>query len=216
MIMLKYLVKMLSSNVLSRGLNKDYHPKHQPEGTYSFALNAVLETKEGELATLSSEISNKLCSSLPTGKSLHGHVLTNNNDIIVLVYDPEGNHELGIFNSDSCTYTTLLIIPCLNVDPNYPSSMLFRIRNGCERVVYIRASNFPYSVINLEQLSKISEDGIVSDCNLIRLQKEYALPCISLLQGEGDLGIKESAGQIQDGVYYFAFRYLDFEQNPTN
>lgn len=94
--------------------------------------------------------------------------------------------------------------------------MLFRIRNGCERVVYIRASNFPYSVINLEQLSKISEDGIVSDCNLIRLQKEYALPCISLLQGEGDLGIKESAGQIQDGVYYFAFRYLDFEQNPTN
>lgn len=52
---------MLNTNTFNRGINQDIHPKHQPEGSYRYALNSVLETKGGDLLTISNESGNNYC-----------------------------------------------------------------------------------------------------------------------------------------------------------
>lgn len=94
--------------------------------------------------------------------------------------------------------------------------MLFRVRNGCERIVYITDNYNPYRVVNLDQLDDISDEGVVTDCNKLKLYKDHGIPCMTLFVGEGDTGVKDGTGQLEVGTYYFAFRYLDQEQNPTN
>lgn len=103
---------MLTSNQFIKGINQDIHPKYQDEGTYRFALNAVLETEFGEQPSLSNERGNVLCGEFPEGKVINGHVLLDNDEVFITLYDPNGEHEVGILNSSSCTYTTLSTDSC--------------------------------------------------------------------------------------------------------
>jgi len=53
-------VSELTSNTFSRGMNQDIHPKFQPEGTYRMALNAIIESSDGDLSTITNELGNEL------------------------------------------------------------------------------------------------------------------------------------------------------------
>jgi hypothetical protein len=208
---------MLTSNQFTKGINQDILPKFQEEGTYRFALNAVLETEFGEQPSISNEKGNVLCGEFPEGKVIVGHTLLDNDDVFIALYDPSGNHEVGILNTQTCIYSTLSIDACWNFSDKYPVNILFRIRNGCERVVYLTDNYNPYRVLNLTDTDYwLAEDQSVIDCNRIKLYKDYTIPCISLFTGEGDLGIKDSGGLLEDGLYHFFIRYLDAELNPTN
>lgn len=207
---------MLTSNQFTKGINQDINPKFQEEGTYRFALNAVLETELGEYPALSNERGNFFCAEFPEGKRMIGHALTDNDDVIVALYDPNGQHELGILNTSACVYTSLAIDSCWNFNDKYPVDILFRIRNGCERVVYIRDNYNPYRVVNLTDTSYWLDGTDIIDCNRIKLTKDYNMPCLTLFQGEGDLGVVDSGGKLLMGTYHFAVRYLDQELNPTN
>lgn len=103
---------MLTSNNFVKGMNTDIHPKYQEEGTYRLALNAVLETFEGQSPSITNEMGNSICASIPDGKVVNGHTLTDTHDIVIALYDPNGEHELGIYNPITCTYTTQLIGSC--------------------------------------------------------------------------------------------------------
>lgn len=206
----------MTANQFTKGINQDIHPKFQEEGTYRFALNAVLETEEGEYPSISNELGNVLCETLPENKVIIGHTLTDNEDIVLALYDPNGNHEVGIFNTLTCTYSSLAIDSCLNFSDKYPVSMLFRIRNGCERVVNITDNHSVYKVLNLTDTSYWLDGSDIIDCNRIKFSKDYSFPCINLFSGEGDIGISDSQGSLKDGTYYFPFRYLDSELNATD
>lgn len=207
----------MTQNSFSLGIEQDVLPKFQPSGKYRTALNSVLETEVGELLSISNEKGNLVCADdLPTSKILIGHVLLDNDEAFLTLYDPDGNHEVGILNTSSCTYTTLSIDTCWNFSDKYPVNMLFRIRNGCERVVYMTDNYNEYRVVNLTDTSYWLDGTDVIDCNRIKLYKDHNIPCISLFQGEGDLGVKDSGGSIENGLYYFFVRYLDSELNPTN
>lgn len=208
---------MNTHNVLLKGLNTDVAPNYQEEGTYRFALNAVLESELGELRFLSNEKGNIFCGdNLPENKVIIGHVLTDNDEVVLFFYDSAGQHEIGILNSNTCLYTELAIDTCLNFSDKYPINALFRIRNGCEKIIYFTDNLNPYRVINLTDTSYWLDGTDIIDCNRIQLYKDHNIPCISLFQGEGDIGVKDSGGNLLNGVYYFFIRYLDPELNPTN
>jgi len=206
---------MLTSNQFTKGINQDINPKFQEDGSYRFALNAVLETELGEQPAISNELGNILCVTLPEGKVLNGHALLDNNEVLLALYDPAGEHEIGILNSSSCEYTTLSVDSCWNFSDTHPVDMLFRIRNGCERIVYIRDNYNDYRVINLTDTSYWLDGTDVIDCNRLKLYKDYNVPCLSILAREGQLGVQDSGGQLQVGLYYPHIRYLDAELNPT-
>lgn len=197
-------------------MNQDANPKFQPNGTYRFALNAVLETKDGHIPSLSNELGNYLLDILPDGKTPIGHVIGENHEVILFLYDPEGVHEIGIFHELQRSYTTVVTGSCLNFSDKYPVNALFRIRNGCEKVVYFTDNLNPYRVVSLTDTTDFASEGLISNCDKIALYRPNTNPCFNLFIGEGDIGINDTGGLLEVGAYYFAFRYLDKEQNPTD
>ena len=142
---------MLQSNTVS-GMVQDVHPKNQPKGKYPFALNAVLETSEGNLSTISNELGNVLCATNFPDKTIIGSVQTDTNEVVLFLYDDAGRrpeHEIGLYNPDSCSYTTIAKGACLNFSPEHPVNALFKVRENCEKVVYFTDNNNPYRVINI-------------------------------------------------------------------
>lgn len=201
----------------NNGINSDIAPRYQPDGTYRYALNAVLETSNGLLPSISSEVGNLAFGNLPSGKTIIGHTLTDNEDVILFLYSPDDEHEIGILNSISGNYTTHLIGACLNFSLDHQINAIFRIKRGCDRVVYFTDLNNPYRSIDFSDTSYI--DSItkqVSSCNFIKFTRPFKFPCFSVYSSDVNLRTIDEGGVVQPGVYYFAIRYLDKYKNPTN
>jgi hypothetical protein len=201
---------MSDSNTFTRGINTDLHPKFQEEGTYRFALNAVLETKNGEIPSISNEESNNVCAtSFPSGKKVIGHALTETDDVIVFLYDRNGNHEIGKYSGTTCKYETLVIGNCLNFSQNHPINAIYRVRNGCDGHVYFTDNYNDYRVINISDLDQYLGDGLI--CPKLEFSRDYSIPTIDFNSIQDNSG-----GNLQVGVYYFAVRFLDKYNNATN
>jgi hypothetical protein len=203
-------------NLFTKGLNTDSHPKYQEEGSYRFALNAVLETTQGHLPSISSEGGNQTCSTNFTGnKKIIGSVVNEHDDVILFLYDPLGQHEIGKLNSATCTYSTILVAPCLNFSDKYPINALYKLRNGCDPYVYFTDNLNTYKVLNLNDLAQYELGGSYW-CPKMDFSRDYFIPCFNLYKGTNNSGIVENAGgQLEIGVYYFAVRFLDKYQNAT-
>ena len=203
-------------------MNQDIHPKYQEEGTYRMALNAVLETSDGEFPGISNELGNALCANgYPTSKIVIGHVQADNEEVILFLYDPatiRPAHEIGIFNPSNCSYTTVAKGECLNFSDRFPINALFKIRNGCERVVYFTDNNNKYRVFNLTDTSFTVNPTTkeILYCERLNYTREYKIPCITTRVQINNSGILDSNGSLEVGTYAFAVRYLDKELNPTD
>lgn len=213
---------MPTSNNFTKGINQDVHPKYQPEGTYRFALNAILETAEGEFPGISNELGNIECATdYPTEKKLIGHVQADNEEVILFLYDAavsNPKHEIGIFNPTKCTYTLVAKGNCLNFSDRFPINALFRVRNGCERVAYFTDNLNKYRVFNITDTSATvnSSTKEIISCERLNYTREYSIPCITTRNVFNNKGILDSNGSLEVGTYAFAIRYLDKEQNPTD
>ena len=141
----------MEPRVFTKGMNQDVLPKFQEEGTYRFALNAVLETELDGSQYIANEESNTLCAiNTPNAKVLIGSALTNTDETVLFYFDPAGDHEIGIINPDTCAYTQVIHGECLNFSDAKPINALVKIRNGCDRVVYFTDNYNKYRVLNLD------------------------------------------------------------------
>jgi hypothetical protein len=213
---------MLTSNTFAKGMNTDVHPKFQPEGTYRFALNAVLETELGELPAIANELGNQICAEgYPTDKVLIGHSLTDNEDIILFLFDPttpRPEHEIGIYNPVNCSYVTKAKGECLNFSDKFPINAITRIRNGCERVTNFTDNNETYRIINTTDLTGVVDaNANIINCDYFQYTRDVTHPCVRVVLADaGDAGIGEGTGSLEVGTYSFVPRYLDKEFNPTD
>lgn len=205
-------------NNFTKGMNQDVLPKYQEDGTYRFALNAVLETEIGQSPSIANELSNVSCSiTTPSGKTIIGSALTDSDDTILFYYDPAGDHEIGLFTPANCTYTRLIHGTCLNFSDKYPINAIVKIRNGCDRVVYFTDNYNKYRVLNIDNLDNVLHpDTGDLQCPKLLYTKEYFKPCIFPYRGVQNSGVEDNAGgNLEIGVYYFAVRFLDSEYNTT-
>src|SRR5574343_25772 len=186
------------------GLSTDTSPHLQPKGSYRFALNAVPETKNGDLGNIATEQSNETCIELASDEIIIGSVFVGNEESVVFVYD-EGDttSRIYIFNHSTCTKTQFLSLDCLNFNVAYPIQATFRVRNGCERWVYF------VDGLNSDKCINLDVQSAYTDCKLIE-QKLYGNePCITLEN------IYQNGGTIPAGTIQVTCRYLDSEENPT-
>lgn len=200
---------MSSSQHFYKGMNQDVDNRFQPTGTYRYLNNGQL-LAENNISSITNDLGNQPCLEFPNDQKIIGHVLTNTDDIIVFSTNDVINHEIGIFNPNSCTYKRLVNAPCLNFSTQYPVFPLFRIRKGCERVVYFTDRNNNYRTINLDTPSIYRDDGGDFDCELFQLSRNYQVPTLT------DITVNDSGGQLDLGSIQFAIRYLDRDFNPTN
>lgn len=209
---------MQTTSNFIKGMNQDVHPKYQVEGSYRMALNSVLETSDGELPVISNELGNIKCANdFPESKTIIGHTLLPDNTVVLFLYDPSGIHEIGLYDPSHCSYTTKMKGECLNFSDKHQINAIFRIKNGCDIIVYFASDDNDYRVTNISNLDKIvDENNFIIDCSSILYTKEYIYPCLRMLEGEGDTGIQDTSGSLEVGTYYFSLRYLDYEQNSTD
>lgn len=208
----------------SKGLVKDYSFDNQPLETYSYALNVVNETTEGDIGFLINEQSHELTSYIPNGYVVIGDIyIGNNNTIIFSVFD--GISEIGILDEKDL-YTTLINTKELHFDEKYPIRGVFRIKKNNERIIYfVDSYNKPRS-INIDNLEKyysielkewldlgknindfIGEKWNDVSFNLIKSYEK--IPFFN------DVDILQN-GNIKPGSYSFGILYTDEDLNNTN
>lgn len=212
---------MTTSNNFIKGINQDIHPKHQLEGTYRYALNAVVESKLGELPAISNELGTAYCAKdWPDTKILIGHTLTDTDDIVVFLFDPDPDrplHEIGIYNPTTCQYTTICVDNLLNFSAEHPVNAIFRIRNGCDRYIYFTDNYNKYRVVNITNTTDWVDPifkNLISERNIL-FSRDYHWPVLTV-HSQYPTSVLDSGGRLEYGVYSFYFRYLDVELNPTN
>lgn len=205
---------MQTSNNMRLGMNQDIDPKYQPDGSYRYALNAVLETREGDLLNIGNELGNVLCAkNFPTNMKIVGHTLTDTDDIVIALYDPtptRPEHQIGIYNPTSCIYTLI----AKSEDFNFygPVNMLFRVRNGKDRIIYLTSEGNPYRVANITDTAAWVNPTtkFVININKITLSPDYVIPALS------QATILDGKGSLPYGTRSYYFQYLDVDFNPIN
>lgn len=205
---------MLQTNNFVKGLVTDTHPKNQDSGTYRFALNAVLETKEGNITSISNERGNTLCASNLPDKTIIGDVQVSPTEVVLFLYDSAGRpeHEIGTLNTATCQYTTIAKGDCLNFSDKYPINALYKIRNGCETIVYFTDNYNPYRVINITDTTEtvFQDTKFLKSCDRIAYSRpSYSATTLSTT-------LRDFGGNVDVGTYHFAVRHLDENENATD
>ena len=201
-------------NIVSKGLYQDADYMSQPEGTYPYALNAVNVSLLGHQGYLSSERGNTLAASLPSGYYPIGSVNMLNNEVLIFsVLPTEAGSEIGIFNSNDNSYTTIINdTQCFNFNINHQIQGVFKLRKGCNRTVYWTDYYNPIRVIDVDDVinnpTKYQNAGNW-DCDSFTLNLPRTIPTIDRLD------VIDSGGSLRVGTYQVVLRYLDSDFNPT-
>ena len=135
------------TNSFIKGLNKDADALFVQEGMWTHARNAVNNTTEGDLGTLSNEESNALCAQ--TGKYMNSpfvyiigaiHLFSDKWIIYSVGYNALDqkplNSEIGLFESDLCKYRPIVIDTCLNFTKHDLITGASKLKDDCTWQVY--------------------------------------------------------------------------------
>jgi len=145
----------------SKGLNKDADPSFVGDGMWTHARNATNNTDEGNIGTLSNEQSNSLCATagltMPANavdKYIIGTIQIFSDKWIVYTagHDSTGipvMSEIGLLETDSCTYRPIVQDACLNFDKRYLISGSSREKEDCTWQVYWADGLNPDRVLNI-------------------------------------------------------------------
>lgn len=207
---------------LDKGLVTDTAKTNQPPNTYSYALNAVNETKEGDLLYRSNEKGNTPCSSfiLPGYAQTFypiGHVNFLNNDVLLFLATADSSQSaIAIYTGNCNALEVVLVEPCLNFNINHQIKAVYRLRKGCNRTVYFVDGYNPDRVIDIDEIINdpltnryIDENGNF-DCTRIKLSPDALIPEIDLVS------VNDSGGNLKYGVYEFAVALGDEDLNFTS
>jgi hypothetical protein len=148
------------TNTFVKGLNKDSDPTFIAEGMWTHARNAVNNTLEGNIGTLSNETSNVLCGE--AGATLSGkkyiigsvHLYSDKWVIFTVAYPSTGvgiptGHEIGLYEEDTCKYRIIVQDACLNFDKRYLITGASREKEDCSWAVYFADGNNPDRYLNI-------------------------------------------------------------------
>jgi|688.fasta_scaffold00084_9 hypothetical protein len=135
------------TNSFIKGLNKDADPLFVQEGMWTHARNAVNNTVEGDLGTISNEESNFLCAKVGTtmGSSFvyiigKIHLYSDKWIVYSVAYDQLNttpiNSEIGLFEADQCIYRPIVQDVCLNFSKLNIITGASRLKDDCTWQVY--------------------------------------------------------------------------------
>jgi hypothetical protein len=195
------------------GINSDSHPKFQPENTYRYGLNIL----RSSLNSLVNEPGNEICLDMESLDIFDPHTVIGatalqDDEFLLYLYHPLGYHKIALFNTKSCELTTLIQHSDLNFTLDKIITGIFRIFNGCDRLIYFTDGQNPYRVINIDDLEQYKDDGGNWVIDRLNLSFPIAtMPCFD------DLVVRDGGGSsVAVGSVHFGIRYADKSGNTTN
>lgn len=194
----------------AKGMQKDVDPRFMAEGNYLHAVNAVLNTHQGDVFKIGNEPSTIKCSQIPY--TLIGSIELKNNSYAVFSTN-DVDSEIGIFDPVRCTYEKLVNDKCLK----FKTTGL--IRGGvskenydCTESIYWNDSINPARHLNIthppyiktfrtdpEGGCDIETDTKNLDCEALRLTPLLTVPDLSVNKSDG--------GNLPNGAYRVSIAY---------
>lgn len=187
-----------------QGINKDLTFKFPNQVT--FALNAIKDSHDGGKPEYQSEPGNTLVQGPPDNLTIIGTIYGQNDEIFIFSSN-NGEDEIGLFKEG--IYLTLVNTNCLEFSTDHPITGEYRIRNGCERILYWSDGINPDRWFNVDRRDLFWNNGVADDwnCNAFRFNPVVSVPNIEF-QNVNDFG-----GSLPAGSYYFQIEVLDKNQN---
>lgn len=188
-----------SNSQLSSGLKLD--SSLQQSNDVTFALNCIRDSHEGGRQEYQSEPGNQLSYNL--SKNVVGSIYGEDNEIYVFsVNDTES--EIGLFKEGR--YNPIVESDCLNFSLEHPITGEYRVRNGCEKVIYWCDKFNPDRFFNISKPDEFKTGGMF-DCNKFKVNSSVVVPKIDLLR------VNDSGGSLPVGSYFFQLEILDTNEN---
>ena len=149
------------TKTLTKGLTRDTDPSFIQDGMWIYARNAVNNTREGDIGTLSNEESNALCDLIGTD------ITVSNKPIIIgaiplfegkwaiytAIYNGQGTSvltsEIGLFEEEFCKYRPIVRDKCLNFNKFNLVSGASREKEDCTWQLYWADGKNPDRVLNI-------------------------------------------------------------------
>ena len=176
----------------NKGLFTDTQSQNQPDGTYSFALNALHDATDGGIGTLIQEHGNQLLTQLPG--AIAGYIPLYDNGGVLFV-------EPGyIYLLENKTLSLLHQDPLFGFSRKYPITGRSTVINGCERIVYWCNGKDPDYFYNLDKPDRYVT---INDFRLNPLVNHVqVLPTVV-----------DGGGYLKYGSYQFVVEILDETSN---
>ena len=218
-----WVQKLFSKVNLSEDINE-----HLSEQSIHYMLNGDLISTGSNKSKLfvQNQLSNELCFDFDN-KELCGYVKLDKNQY-VLFFAPG---EIGIFDSNNCSYNLWVSSPCLKLNVNNWVTGVYKYIKD-KRYVYFVDGNNPIRYINIDDEypktysnCRTCNDVVINelDCDRIKLNKNIHIPKIKLIETDGELpngnyqvAIRFTDNQIGLSEYYIYPQVLKFHSNNGN
>jgi hypothetical protein len=206
-----------SRGTFDKSLVTDTSDFHLPENSWTYARNAINNTRKGDLGKLSTEPANALCTFAPYTIIGAIHI---EQDQWLLFSTNNTDSEIGIFKEGSCSYSTVVNDPCLNFNTDNLIKGIIRPTFNCSFNAYwddgknvsrvLDIKNVPWKqVCTTTNGCTTCVDTTDLDCDKIRLESFIETPCIQIKKGKG-------IGSILNGTYQAQIAYLVDQQRVTD
>lgn len=175
------------------------------------ALNAQVDSWDGSSLFITNALGNHECGEIPCDKKLIGEAKIDNDDYVLFFCDNQSTppqHEIGILDTNTCTYKTTVISSCLNfncdqhIQATYKyvcDSRFIYFVDGINPDRYINLDGFQKEVIgNNNDTCKTPIYGPNLDCEAIKQVSDINIPCAEYSAIQGNL---------PNGVYQIAIKY---------
>lgn len=183
------------TNNLTKGLNKDFNSTFSGEGSWTHARNAVNNSHDGNIGTLSTEPSNFLCLNVPY--TVIGAIDTEEDQWVIFSTN-NTDSEIGLFDESKCTYVKLVNDPCLNFKTTHLITGAYRSAHNCGRRIYWDDALNPSRYLEIDNIPRL-ENGRL-DCEKLRLAPLLTIPELRLSKAKG-------SGTLPNGSYQVALAY---------
>jgi hypothetical protein len=201
------------NNVPSKGMMTDLADSFLPEGVWTRALNAVNNSHKGDIGILGNEPSNELVGSAPYDIL---SVIQKSVDELVIFSTDDLDSEIGVFNKNKKTYTTVINDRGLNFNQAFTITGVTKSNYDCTTSVYFRDSKNPDRCLNLDRVPYrptgnnlsldptcfVAELSTDLDTDAIRLHPPVNIPIVKTKKGQG-------SGQLINGSYQAAIAYSE-------
>lgn len=185
---------------LQNGLNKDM--SFQRPGDVTFALNGIRDSHDGGKYEYQSEPGNEYSQALPDGYVFVGSIYGQNNEIYIFSTNGTSS-EIGLFKQD---YYVTLANANLGFSTQHPITGEYKVRNGCERIIYWCDGFNPDRFFNIDVPDDFKTSSVF-DPNKFKLVPDINCPHINLIS------VNDSGGSLPLGSYYFQLEIVDNNGN---
>lgn len=194
-----------------KGMNRNTATTVIKNDSYFDALNMVLESDQNNSYRLSAAKGNDYFVNLDLGFTVIGHIDLQNNEVVLFaVNESDSISQILTLNTKTKELLKLIETPDLNFNRLRPIQGVFRIRRGCERVIYFIDDLNDVRVINLDKLDNYLNSDGTWNVESFSLNRNITYPSVDNIE------VLNTGGNLPVGAYSFVFRLLDEDLNTSN